>query len=443
MIKDQNKVYGKNQQEQLEVYQINLLNSEVQVQDVGKYNNNLRKGTWKYIFQNQEINDKWIEFERQIFLLFINSTQWFILRWQERKDEDQPFKLIGGRLYDEAGSMKIGKWNEISLGYDNMSQVIWLQWDILFRKNQQIAYKQLGCGLYDEQGSNKIGYWPELSDEFNYESQIVFYDEYQNGKNVSKWITREEGDYLQHYLINKNIIMVEGHIIKVVQLRLESGLKDGFDRWFQAIYYGEYKVGNKADIWDIFLWKPLKQSFELIQLLSKNIISVADHMIKSVQLKLEAGKSQVKDSGIILKSRIMVIITVVKNLEDGTSCMRKSIMVEDNMMKIHQRLEYGLNQVKAFQIIHKSLIMVSIKKGKGWQNGIYLMMKQAQQILVGGLRSAIVLMNILKLLIMVNIKIAERLADGIFCTESNLLEKKYQWQWIIQSGRFTQDKSVD
>ncbi|CAD8118615.1 unnamed protein product [Paramecium primaurelia] len=194
-------------------------------------------------------------------------------------------------------------------------------------------------------------------------------------------------------------------------------LIDGFKLFTMA----SIKMVTKKVFW-ISFWGSLQ---------SNNLnLMVADHMIKSVQLKLEGGKSQVKDSRIILKSRIMVIITVVKNLEDGTSCMRKPIykqyevaqflVVEDNLMKIDQRLEYR----QAFQIIHKSLIMVSIKKGKGWQNGIYQMMKQVQQILVCGLRSAIVLMNILKLLIMVNIKIAERLADGIFCTESNIVRKK-------------------
>ncbi|CAD8118618.1 unnamed protein product [Paramecium primaurelia] len=259
----------------------------------------------------QSLNYKFLNIHK---LHIMKVNQWDIYY---RKDEDQPFELIGSRLYDEAGNMKIGKWNEISLRHDNMSQVMYqgeysnyrqvAKWDILYRKDEQIAYKQLRGGLYDEEGSNKIGYQTELSDEFIYESQIVFYDEYQNGKKVSKWIIREEGDYFCGETYNQVGLIKVGKWIE---------LKDGFDRWFQAIYYGEYK--------DV----------------------VADHMIKSVQLKLEGGKSQVKDSRIILKSRIMVIITVVKNLEDGTSCMRKPI---------YKQLEYR----QAFQIIHKSLIMVS------------------------------------------------------------------------------------
>ncbi|CAD8213287.1 unnamed protein product [Paramecium pentaurelia] len=381
--------------------------SKAQVYEIGKYKNNLRKGTWKYIYMDQEIgggkynqqgqrNGKWIELNDQFSQysqithigLYQNGKK--VGKWDiyYRKDVDQPFELIGGGLYDESGSIKIGKWNELSIGYDNFSQVIYrgeyqdgkkvAKWDILFRKDEQETYEKLGGGLYDDEGHNKIGYWTELSDEFNQGSQIVFYGEYQNGKKINKWITKQEGeeigggsydeggsikvgkwielreeygkwsqviyqgeyrnnkkvgkweilymmngneqleqiggglydelgsykvgywtelsdefkydsqivqygeyqngkkvnkwitsfegDYLQPYLINNKYFSGGGSYNQAGSIKVGKWieLKDGFDRWSQAIYYGEYENGNKIGIWDVFFWNLLKQQFELI-----------------------------------------------------------------------------------------------------------------------------------------------------------------------------------
>ncbi|CAD8117519.1 unnamed protein product [Paramecium primaurelia] len=358
--------------------------SKAQVYEVGKYKNNLRKGSWKYIYKDQEIgggkynqqgqrNGKWIELNDQFSQysqiahigLYQNGKKVEKMRINHFNFCDYIMKELfsGGGLYDEQRSMKIGKWNELSIGYDNFSQVIYrgeyskgkkvAKWDILFRKDEQETYEQLGGGLYDDEeyqngkkinkwitkqegeeiaggsygeggqikvgkwielsegygiwsqviyqgeyrngkkfskweilqrmkgneqleqiggglydevGSNKIGYWTELSDEFKYDSQIVQYGEYQNGKKVNKWITSLEGDYLQPYLINNKYFSGGGsyHQAGTIKVGKWIELKDGFNEWSQAIYYGEYKDGNKIGIWDILFQKPLKQELEVI-----------------------------------------------------------------------------------------------------------------------------------------------------------------------------------
>ncbi|CAD8130447.1 unnamed protein product [Paramecium sonneborni] len=258
--------------------------SKAQVYEVGKYKNNLKKGTWKYVYNDKEIgggdynqkgqkNGKWTElYDRfskysQITHIGLYKNDKKVGKWDiyQRKDEEEPFVQIGGGLYDEGDSVKNGKWRELSQKYYQWSQVMYegeysngkkiAKWDIMFRKNEREPYEQLGGGLYNEKDFSKIGYWTELSDEFQNDSQIIFYGEYQNGKKVSKWITMYEGEQ-----IGEGSYDEEGSI----KIGKWTELKDGFAKWSQVIYFGDYKQNKKVGKWKILYRKEGNKLFEQI-----------------------------------------------------------------------------------------------------------------------------------------------------------------------------------
>ncbi|CAD8207732.1 unnamed protein product [Paramecium octaurelia] len=102
---------------------------------------------------------------------------------------------IGGGKYDIQGEgMKNGFWTEPAGGFTANSQVFtngWYKngnkvgrWDVIFR-GQQIGYGSYEILLH--QGSIKIGRWIELSNGFYDDSQVTFVGEYENGKKVGQW----------------------------------------------------------------------------------------------------------------------------------------------------------------------------------------------------------------------------------------------------------------
>ncbi|CAD8145673.1 unnamed protein product [Paramecium pentaurelia] len=174
--------------------------SLAQVYEVGQYVNDQRNGTWKFIYENNE---------------------------------------IGGGKYN-MDSQKNGKWIDLSSEFWSESQVTYSGeykngkkigiWDVWFYDDNDKKKNQLiGCGLYQEkQGESiKIGRWYELSDEFCKESQIIYSGEYKNDKKVGRWdiFYRRKAKYQFKQI---QFLVVEGHMMKnqkqQTQIRLDNGL---------------------------------------------------------------------------------------------------------------------------------------------------------------------------------------------------------------------------
>ncbi|CAD8068104.1 unnamed protein product [Paramecium primaurelia] len=105
--------------------------------------------------------------------------------------------LIGGGLYDEEGLYKIGRWIEVSNGFEVDRQVTYNgeyrngkkvgRWDIYFKF---VENKQIGGGLYDEEGEIKVGRWIELSDNFHQGEQLIYEGFYKRSKKEGTWVQK-------------------------------------------------------------------------------------------------------------------------------------------------------------------------------------------------------------------------------------------------------------
>ncbi|CAD8124781.1 unnamed protein product [Paramecium sonneborni] len=188
--------------------------------------------------------------------------RWNIL-WRE-EDSDQQFQVIGGGSYDDQiGSLKIGKWIELSDGFMDNSQVIYIGeyqngnkigfWDINWIYNG--INQQIGGGLYDDGKEGrlglKIGKWVELSYDYREGSQITYTGEYQNGKKIGiwdcYWIQNESNQKIGGGSYDHDCQKQGGE-------RVKNGkwveISEKFNKWSQIIYDGEYKYGKKIGIWN-------------------------------------------------------------------------------------------------------------------------------------------------------------------------------------------------
>ncbi|CAD8089846.1 unnamed protein product [Paramecium primaurelia] len=228
---------------------------------------------------------------------------------------------IGGGSYDETGQeIKIGNWVEISDRFNFKSQVTYNgeyligkkigRWDICFREYSSHPFTQMqhniiqntysGGGQYDEGGNGiKLGYWVELSDGFYYDSQVTYNGEYKNGQKVGRWDICFR-QYSNHTFskIGGGQYNEDGDGIKIGNW---MELSDGFCKYFQIKYDGEYKNGKKIGKWDILCKKNFED--ENSQMMQKyyikffnnhqiNLKVVVDFMTKMVLKRVIGWKSK-------------------------------------------------------------------------------------------------------------------------------------------------------
>ncbi|CAD8073584.1 unnamed protein product [Paramecium primaurelia] len=172
--------------------------------------------------------------------------------WQFYQDQ----YYIGGGSYSEDGlSMKIGKWIELSDGFQKKSNITYIgeykkgkkvnKWETWFQN--QIQEKILiGGGSYDERGDViKIGQWIELNKDFTYDFQLIHQGEYKNGKKVGIWITKLDGSYIGGGSYDER-----GDCIKIGKW-VELSAK--FCSLSKVTFKGEYENGKKIGRWDTAL----------------------------------------------------------------------------------------------------------------------------------------------------------------------------------------------
>ncbi|CAD8188629.1 unnamed protein product [Paramecium pentaurelia] len=240
---------------------------KAEVYESGYYIDDQRYGIWNYIYDDQfmiaghynyqgQKSGKWTELsDRYCYFSKVKYNDeykngkkvglWDIWFEQEYRYDN---KLIGGGSYDGDGN-KIGKWIELSEGFQDDSQITYIghyrnckkigRWDIWFKTRE--ANFLTGGGSYDEDG-NKIGKWIELSDGFQEQSQTTYIGQYRNGNKIGRWDICQLGE-----------IIGGGQYDEVDSIKIGRWIEpsDFFLHIRQIIYIGEYKNGKKINRWDI------------------------------------------------------------------------------------------------------------------------------------------------------------------------------------------------
>ncbi|CAD8119982.1 unnamed protein product [Paramecium primaurelia] len=202
----------------------------------------------------------------------------------------------GGGEYDERDEgIKTGKWIEMSEGFYESQQVMFIgdykngnkvdKWDIYFNNKGQ--NEKIGGGQYDEGGEGtKIGRWIEISDDFDDSSQVTYNGEYKKGRKIGRWdihfkITgrneqirgqqNNEGSdrtkIARKIISDKNSKKAEKQDIPDIKVGNEQiggsyderGEELKIGKWVelsdsnsQITQIGEYKKGQKVGRWDIY-----------------------------------------------------------------------------------------------------------------------------------------------------------------------------------------------
>ncbi|CAD8125043.1 unnamed protein product [Paramecium sonneborni] len=213
----------------------------------GYYKDGLKQGLWKEIIENYST-------QAQVYLFGEYYKDLRRGKWSYIYKNN---KIYGG-LYNEEGQKK-GKWIELSDGFMDYSQVIYIGqyntngikvgvWQIFWFEGLQI-----GGGFYSEQlgaQEKKIGRWIELSKGFKQESQITYIGEYNiYGIKAGRWDTYfnwRENKKIGGGFYNEQ----EGSLIKIGRW---MELSKNFRLDSQIIYNGGYNMkGQKIGKWDIF-----------------------------------------------------------------------------------------------------------------------------------------------------------------------------------------------
>ncbi|CAD8089226.1 unnamed protein product [Paramecium primaurelia] len=211
----QNKGYGNNQLIIIggKFYFLRIINSQAKIYEIGVYHNGTKRGNWKLIYGFQEIGGGSYNKQGQK-----NG------KWIEQSD---------------------GFWKKSQVTYSgeyNNGKKVGL-WEIFC--NQEGKNKQLqliGCGQYAEKqgyndfgGSIKIGKWIEISDDLWDKSNVFYNGIYKNGQKIGRWdiYAKQSGVCNDFELMYQKIdnmyfkLVVVDHIKKLIleiQLRLGSGL---------------------------------------------------------------------------------------------------------------------------------------------------------------------------------------------------------------------------
>ncbi|CAD8058067.1 unnamed protein product [Paramecium primaurelia] len=159
-------------------------NMEVLKDVGGYYDNGLKQGLWK-----EPIKNFWSKAQIYERGLYYNNQRFGT--WNFIQDN----KRIGGGQYNNQGK-KNGKWIELNDRYYNLSQITYKgeykndnkvgEWKCYLNYEK---YQLIGGGIYHQvqEGSIKTGRWIELSDGFSFGSQITLQGHYNNGKKVGRW----------------------------------------------------------------------------------------------------------------------------------------------------------------------------------------------------------------------------------------------------------------
>ncbi|CAD8153599.1 unnamed protein product [Paramecium pentaurelia] len=347
------KVYGKNQLKIIggRYSQHNRKNSKAQIYERGVYYNNQRFGTWNFIQDNKRIgggqynnqgkkNGKWIELNDRYYNLsqithqgeykndnkvgewkcYLNYEKYKLIgggiyhqvqegsikigRWIELSDgfsvgskitlqgdynngkkvgswnyywnDNNINKLMGGGLYDD--SIKIGRWNELINNFgggQGQSQIAYAgeyyndkkigRWNILYQEYWEKNFQIVGGGLYNDLGSIKIGNWIEVSENFGSrrgQSFVTYHGEYKNNKKVGKWYIwyKQFNNRWDSEQIGGGLYDQEGFF--KIGMWIEVG--DGFEMNMQIIYRGYYQNDEKVGRWDILYREWGREKFEQI-----------------------------------------------------------------------------------------------------------------------------------------------------------------------------------
>ncbi|CAD8128581.1 unnamed protein product [Paramecium sonneborni] len=176
-------------------------------------------------------------------------------------------QIIAGGYYknEQPGeNVKIGNWRELSDGFQTDSQIIQYgeykngqkvgRWDIEWRKNQNQPFQLIGGGSYGNDGQYgvvKIEKWIEISDEFCDSSQITYVGSYLNGLKFGRWDT-----YCKQNGENK-LIGGGSYENYKEQGTVKNGrwidICDNYWTYSQITYVGEYQNAKKAGIWGEFI----------------------------------------------------------------------------------------------------------------------------------------------------------------------------------------------
>ncbi|CAD8195692.1 unnamed protein product [Paramecium octaurelia] len=191
-----------------------------------------------------------------------------------RDDSNYPFQLVGGgSYYLICEGFKLGKWIELSEGFDNHSQVIYIgeykngkkvgRWDVMFREHSNHQFEMIGGGSFDDKCNQiKQGRWIELSDDFQKDSSVIYDGQYQNGKKVGRW------DILLLDFRGKKNLSIGGGLFNKQDFPLKQGkwieLSNGFQHDFQLTFIGDYQNGKKVGRWDIMFREDSSYQFKLI-----------------------------------------------------------------------------------------------------------------------------------------------------------------------------------
>ncbi|CAD8214876.1 unnamed protein product [Paramecium octaurelia] len=264
-----------------------------QVYEIGEYENGLRKGRWKYVYQNKEIGGgeysqqgeklgHWKELQKgfqdcsQVFYQGEYKSCKKFGRWDVswiNPYNNKP-ELIGCETYDEQGNgIQVGNQIELSDEFNVNSQVIYNgeyqngkkvgRWDIMYREHSNYTFKLIGGGLYDELGEGmKVGKWIELFDGFYNHKQVTQCGQYKSGKKVGRWdiMFRDNSNYPFQLIGGGSYYLIcEG-----IKLGKWIELSEGFDNHSQVTYIGEYKNGKKVGRWDIMFREHSNHQFEMI-----------------------------------------------------------------------------------------------------------------------------------------------------------------------------------
>ncbi|CAD8101956.1 unnamed protein product [Paramecium sonneborni] len=289
---------------------------KAKVYEIGEYEDNQRKGIWKYVYEDKDIGGgqydqkgvkqgKWIEilegfwknaqitYNGEYNMKGMKVGRWDIMYCQREKEG---YKQIGGGSYEqEEGEKKIGRWVELWEGFYEKAQITYNgeynmkgvkvgRWDIMYCQREKEGFKQIGGGSYGlEEGEKKIGRWVELWEGFYENAQVTYngeynmkgvkvgrwdilfegqqiggglYDQEESQNKIGKWVELDEGFHHNPYGSSKQVTYNGEYNIK--------GIKIG--RW-NSVFMGEQigggsydqdggqkKIGRWVELWENFYW---------------------------------------------------------------------------------------------------------------------------------------------------------------------------------------------
>ncbi|CAD8214159.1 unnamed protein product [Paramecium octaurelia] len=158
---------------------------------------------------------------------------------------------IGGGVYDEGGDeIKIGLWIEIDDKFSLQQQLTYIGeykngkkvgfWDIYFKEyGNDKQNNKIGGGSFDDEGNGiKVGKWIDLNLKFDQWHQITYKGQYLNGQKIGLWKTcRRENNILKlQCCVNYNQNGKE-----IFRSREDSNF----------IHMGEFNNGKKVGTWKI------------------------------------------------------------------------------------------------------------------------------------------------------------------------------------------------